>query len=376
MAEKKKRVKITKKCGKKQNSRGEWVADYRQFYGKTRKEAISKYEAYMKKQQGGLNASTCLGEFIQWYTDAVYLQDNSITEGTKALHLNSFRNVFADSSVLGRPLSEITGADLQAVLSASPCASTSKRHARSFLRRVFTYLEAERIVSVNITKGLIVPVEKEQKKQKSQEIETFTDEELKIFLEQTPSDSRIRLLIVLAIYSGARISELTALTYQDLENGQMRINKALKEIPPIQGSEQKTKAIITDTKTDCSVRTVPLEPRDYIQKEIDAHKKWHQAEQMAHGYRSEFVFTASSGELYFLSNLRMALKRLCKRLGIEPRGYHTFRHTYATRLAKQGVPITIVSKLLGHTSISDTAKYYVDVDAEMRRDAVKKLAIM
>lgn len=36
---------------------------------------------------------------------------------------------------------------------------------------------------------------------------------------------------------------------------------------------------------------------------------------------------------------------------------HTLRHTYAFRLAKAGVPIIAISKLLGHSSIVVTQRY-------------------
>lgn len=37
---------------------------------------------------------------------------------------------------------------------------------------------------------------------------------------------------------------------------------------------------------------------------------------------------------------------------------HWWRHTYATRLLRDGTPIEVVSKLLGHASITTTLSFY------------------
>ncbi len=385
MAEKKKRrnevcvggysyQKICRKVGMKQNKAGKWVPEYKNFYGKTKKEAIAKYEAYKNiRSNGKFNSNTCLGEFITWWTDNVYLQDSSVKPGTRTLHINSYHNVFDGCGVLGMSVSEITGADLQAVMSASSRGATTKRHARSFIKRFYIYLESQHIAK-NITNCLVLP-EAEHRKT-DQAIETFTDEEIAKFLNKTPSDHRLRLLIVLAIYTGARIGELSALTYADLENGKININKQLVEIDPIITERGKTKARaeISETKTKASVRTLPLEPLDFIQKEINNHHKWHRAEMLKRGYRTQYVFTTSSGELYFKSSIRTAFTRLCKSIEVEKKSIHVFRHTFGSKLAKSGVPIQDVSKMMGHDSITVTAKYYVNIDDDQKRSALKKLA--
>lgn len=54
--------------------------------------------------------------------------------------------------------------------------------------------------------------------------------------------------------------------------------------------------------------------------------------------------------------------------------YHTARHTCATLLVHQGVPITTVQKLLGHTSVRTTEVYSEVLSNTIIRDlkAVKR----
>ena len=364
---------ITRVVGKIQNRRGDWVSKYKQFYGKNRKEAVAKYEAYMRKLEAGtLDDKKCFGEWVSWYRENVYKYDSSITDSTKTLHVNSFNNIFGDSVVMSRPLKDIKGADLQAVISSSELKPTTKRHAVSFLKRLYKYLEGQ-FIARDITKGLVAP--KVEHKAKDQEIITYSEEELKAFLDKTssPEDKRLRLLIVLAIHTGARIGELTALTYDDFKDGQVYINKSLKEINPIKGSGEKTKAIISETKTKTSIRTNPY--GEFVQKEINKHRQWHLAEMMENSYRTNQVFTTSSGQLYFISSLRTALARLCKRISVQNKGWHCFRRTFGTKLANSGAPIQTVSKLMGHDSITVTAKYYVGINEEEKKNAVLSLKV-
>lgn len=50
---------------------------------------------------------------------------------------------------------------------------------------------------------------------------------------------------------------------------------------------------------------------------------------------------------------------LAKKAGIPKFGPHALRHYHATELARCGVPIYVISKLLGHSSIRTTEKIYV-----------------
>ena len=52
-----------------------------------------------------------------------------------------------------------------------------------------------------------------------------------------------------------------------------------------------------------------------------------------------------------------AIKRICHRVGLRAIGWHTLRHTYASTLVAEGVPLAVVSALLGHSDIKITMRY-------------------
>lgn len=63
------------------------------------------------------------------------------------------------------------------------------------------------------------------------------------------------------------------------------------------------------------------------------------------------------GKLY-QSCVRESMQTVAERAGIERRCRpHQLRHTYATELAREGVPINVISRLLGHSNSGTTARY-------------------
>jgi site-specific recombinase XerD len=66
--------------------------------------------------------------------------------------------------------------------------------------------------------------------------------------------------------------------------------------------------------------------------------------------------------------LRTRIQQLGKTAGVPTVTPHRLRHTLATRLINQGVPITTIQKLLGHRFLSTTQRYARVYDATVERD--------
>lgn len=357
--------KIKRKTGQRQNAAGEWVPVYKIFYGKTEKEALDKYDEYMKRDR--VTRDLCFGALMDTYISRVFLPDDSLRDTTKSRYINAYRNVFKDSPVLGADVATVSGLDLQGIASGSTFAASSVRAAFKLVKRFYQYLEAQHIAR-DITPGITLPPVRT--KRDGQRVETFSGEELRRFCEKIPEGHRLRLLVVLGMETGARIAELAALTYEDIQGENMIINKALSEIDPIEPGAG-VRVEITPTKTKSSIRAVPLSGRAL--DALAVHKEWHTREMQENGYQTGNIFTTSTGSLYYKSTLRTAFKRLCASCGVTPRGFHVFRHTFGTRLAASGVPIQTVSRLMGHSDISVTAAYYIDIPEKEKRDAIARL---
>lgn len=364
-------TRITRKVGVRKNKRGEWVSEYKQFTGRSLKECLEKYEAYMNASSwDGLRY---FGECVDHYINTVFMPHDDLKQATKIKYCNDFERVFGGSPLLKRELSEVNGLDIQKAINESDSGATTIKQAVNLLKRFYKYCDSMHVCR-NITGSLVLP--KIEHKAESQDIEVFSDSELKTLLDNIPEDHRLRFLIILAANTGCRIGELLALTYDDITDGQLTINKTLTEIEKKKGSEDsKTRFVVETPKTKASVRTIPLS--DKVLKEFRKHKLWHQKEMLKRGYRTPYLFTTVSGGFIYRRNAERSLKRLCasESIKITPRGWHVFRHTFASKLARNGAPITTVQKLLGHTSINITAQYYINVDADEKRAAINALAL-
>ena len=361
---------LVKKVGMKKNKNGDWVPDRKAFYGKNKKEAEAKYQEYIKAPSK--ESKKLFGAMMKSYIDNVFLKDDTYKPTTQTRYIDSYVDIFEDDEIMAVPLAEVTGLDLQRVFSESDKAASSKKAAYKLIRAFYKYLSAQHIAP-DVSGGIVIP--KPEHKREDQGVDVFTDEELEKFITLTPEDHRLRLMIILAIKTGARIAEICALTYDDIQGDQLMINKSLAEIYPPKTEGEKAKAYveISSTKTKASIRSIPLD--EMTLAEIRRHKMWHMREMLKNNYRTNQIFTTSTGELYFKSSTRKALKRLCNKVKVEPKSWHTFRHTFGTKLAAAGVPIQTVSKLMGHSDISVTAQYYINIADSEKRNAIAALAI-
>jgi Phage integrase family len=83
------------------------------------------------------------------------------------------------------------------------------------------------------------------------------------------------------------------------------------------------------------------------------------AEWFAHGLpRPEWVFPSVTGTPLDASNVRKALNQIFDKAKLHRRGPHQMRHTFASLLLQGGVPITYVSRQLGHKDSAITLRVY------------------
>jgi integrase len=65
--------------------------------------------------------------------------------------------------------------------------------------------------------------------------------------------------------------------------------------------------------------------------------------------------------------------RFVQRLGLPYIRVHDLRHTAATLLLLQGVPVKVVSEMLGHASVTITMNLYMHVLPSMQRAAAEAM---
>ena len=74
---------------------------------------------------------------------------------------------------------------------------------------------------------------------------------------------------------------------------------------------------------------------------------------------AEALFVNRYGHRFQTGGIREMLVRLEEASGVDHVHPHKFRRTLATNMAKRGMPIQTIAKILGHESIETTMKYVV-----------------
>jgi len=353
--------------------------EYKKFYGKTKKECFEKRDQF-NADHGIPARDRFFGELVEDFIINTFLPNPKYKERTKQRYVDAYNKNFASHSITKKLITDIDYRSLQKAYNEMTCAPTTVESIHKLLQHFFELMEQEDICK-DPTKSLVVP--KAEKKNQSREIEVFSDDELasiKAYLNRTDISGfemrrvkKLRFLILLAMSTGARIGELLALTYDDIYPDKITISKQVIAKPIFEdGKTDHYELSIEDTKTENSVRSVPITEETY--KELEIHKKWHREEMLKKGFRTNQLFTTSTGKLIDPRSLRHTLDRLHADAGVPQYGFHVYRHTFGTRLAAKGVALQTLSSLMGHSDISVTAKYYINIPAAEKIEAIKALS--
>ena len=143
---------------------------------------------------------------------------------------------------------------------------------------------------------------------------------------------RDKLIIKMMYFLGLRVSEVLRLTWNDfyMDNGVVKVF--------ISGKGNKERSLIV--------------PDELYQELL----------QLKTEYNINYVFTAyQRDEMLKRQAVNMMLNRLKKRLGIDSSIYpHKFRHEHSMTSLDNGCDIHLLSRSLGHSSVSITESYYLN----------------
>ena len=162
-------------------------------------------------------------------------------------------------------------------------------------------------------------------------------------------------------FTGRRRGEALALTGKDIKNGYIDIYKTIAK------EKENGKHIINTPKTNSSIRKIRIdsnlikslnELKEHYKKIIDFSEDW-------------FVF----GGIEPLAPTTIGRRKdnYCMKSGVKKIRIHDFRHSHASLLISKGVPITVISKRLGHSNIQMTLNIYAHLIPEDEDKAINIL---
>jgi integrase len=199
------------------------------------------------------------------------------------------------------------------------------------------------------------------------EKEVLTPEEAKrVILAAKPG--LYRTVIQTAIYTGARISEILALRWPDVELDRSVIGiRRSVSTAKVKGETTQEKHRWFDPKTRQGVRDIPIPPQL-----VAALKEW---KEKCPSSRLELVFCNEFGEPCDRTGMgRYGLKPALEQAGIDKAvSMHGLRHTYASMLILLGRKIPEISRYLGHADVSITMRVYAHFLKPKKQDTMGDL---
>jgi integrase len=200
-------------------------------------------------------------------------------------------------------------------------------------------------------------------------IEALTIQQAKQLLEAV-AGHRLEVLYRIALSLGLRRGEVLGLRWQDvdLEKGVLRITG---QVQTIKGKTMR----MPSPKTQAGVREIPLPA--ILVAALQRHYALQQDERSTIDVEWEdhdLIFPSRRGTPMQPRNLIRHFKTVLgtAKLPLATR-FHDLRHSCATLLIAQGVPLKTVSDILGHSSIQITADIYGHSQNDQKRDATEQL---
>lgn len=162
-------------------------------------------------------------------------------------------------------------------------------------------------------------------------------------------------IFALAMATGCRRGELLALVWPDIDFDSMPAVIAVSK------SVEQTKAGLRIKRPkNGKVRAFPLPASATVI--LKAHREQQEQSRRLFGstYRTDLnlVFAGPDGDYLKPDSVTAAACLLASKAGLKGIGLHSLRHSHASQLLSDGVPLPTVSKRLGHSSVSTTARIY------------------
>ena len=296
--------------------------------------------------------------------------DNYIKPSSKMQTAKSYERIIHKqiSVALGeKELADLTTMDIQLFVTDLLNNGNTRTHsglAANSVNGIISVIQSSLKMAVilgyaskNVSAGIKHP------KIKSKEITCFTISEQKKIEEAALSAKKDKYRgIILCLYTGLRIGELLALTWNDIDFDKniLSVTKTCHD-----GNENGKHSRIIDTpKTENSRRQIPLSKT--LVKMLKEMKK-----------KSKCEFVIADGEKpVFIRSYQRMFELLLKKLKLSHKGFHSLRHTFATRALECGMDVKSLSEILGHKNAMITLNRYAHSLWEHKAEMMNKLSKM
>jgi integrase len=244
-----------------------------------------------------------------------------------------------------------------------PVSPLTARHVRATLRRALSDAVRDGLVGRNAAGDARPPYVPHRP------IAYLEAAQVRRLLDAT-RDDEYGPLYALAASTGLRLGELLGLSWADVD----LVTNTLKVRRSLARSSGPGWAL-AEPKTARSRRTIPLPrvARDALQRQHDRQDATREAAGTAWQDRDGLVFTDVVGRPVHPEGISPTFQRAREAAGLPRVRFHDLRHSAATVMLAEGVPLAVISEWLGHAGIAITAAHYAAVVPALHREAAEAM---
>ena len=230
-------------------------------------------------------------------------------------------------------------------------------HYHANIHKALKYAVKIDLIDVN-------PADKVERPKKDRYVGSFYDADEVNALFEASKGSKLELPILFGAFYGLRRSEAIGLKWDAIDFDQNTIT--IRHTVTSCDLDGKRVLVASDTtKTKSSMRTLPLVP--FMRERLLTLKEEQQENRRLCG-RSyikeylEYVCVNEIGDLIKPHYVTESFPKLLKTNGMRQIRYHDLRHSCASLLLANGVPMKQIQEWLGHSDFSTTANIYAHLD--------------
>ena len=236
-------------------------------------------------------------------------------------------------------------------------SASSVIHYHANIHKALKYAVKMDLIEVN-------PADKVERPKKKRFVGSFYDaEEINTLLEVSRG-TKLEIPILLGAFYGLRRSEVIGLKWDavDFERDTITVKHTVTSCE----LDGKLILVASDTtKTKSSLRTLPLVP--FVKERLLALKEEQKENRRLCGrsYIKDYIGYVCVNEIGDLIKPHYVTDRFPKLLqanGLRPIRFHDLRHSCASLLLTNGVPMKQIQEWLGHSDFSTTANIYAHLD--------------
>ena len=240
--------------------------------------------------------------------------------------------------------------------SRQPLSPKTVRRVHAVLSKAFNDAIDEGLLTSNPARRAKPPRERSDF-----EVTIWSTDELAAFLDFVVED-HLYPIWLLAAATGMRRGELAGLQWRDIDF--MAGTVLIRQTRTLVG-----RTVITKAPKNGQPRVINVDGETLAAlSDLRRHRPWAAAD--------DFVMLGPDDEPLHPDRLSHLFRRLAQLAGLQPIRLHDLRHTHASLLIKEGVPIKVVSERLGHADPGFTMRTYPPVRPGMQAAAAEVFAAL